>query len=65
MRPRAAHRERLGNATPSIFHQAVAEKFYTNITRWTEMKKGGHFAALEQPDALALDVSAFFSGLGS
>jgi len=45
--------------------RAVAEKYYTNITRWTEMKKGGHFAALEQPDALARDVIDFFSGLGA
>jgi pimeloyl-ACP methyl ester carboxylesterase len=40
--------------------RAVAEKYYTNIQRWTVMQKGGHFAALEQPDALARDVVAFF-----
>ena len=40
--------------------RAVAEKYYTNIKRWTEMEKGGHFAALEQPDALARDITAFF-----
>ena len=43
--------------------RALAEKYYTNIKRWTEMKKGGHFAALEQPDALARDVTSFFSEL--
>ena len=42
---------------------AVAERSYTNIKRWTEMKKGGHFAALEQPDALAKDVTEFFATL--
>jgi pimeloyl-ACP methyl ester carboxylesterase len=42
--------------------RAVAEKFYTNIQRWTEMPKGGHFAALEQPDRLASDVLNFFAG---
>ncbi|HEX7927981.1 MAG TPA: epoxide hydrolase [bacterium] len=31
-----------------------------NIVRWTPMPRGGHFAALEQPDALAEDVRAFF-----
>jgi microsomal epoxide hydrolase len=41
--------------------RAVAERMYTNIRRWTEMSKGGHFAALEQPAALADDVVAFFS----
>ena len=41
----------------------VAERSYTNLRRWTEMKKGGHFAALEQPDALARDITAFFEPL--
>jgi microsomal epoxide hydrolase len=39
----------------------VAEKYYTNIKRWTAMPRGGHFAALEQPAALAEDIAAFFS----
>ena len=43
--------------------RAVAEKSYTNIKRWTVMPKGGHFAALEQPEALARDITAFFSAL--
>jgi microsomal epoxide hydrolase len=41
--------------------RSMAARTYTNIRRWTEMKKGGHFAALEQPQALADDISAFFS----
>jgi microsomal epoxide hydrolase len=39
-----------------------AERVY-NIRRWTEMKAGGHFAALEEPDALAADIRAFFRDL--
>jgi pimeloyl-ACP methyl ester carboxylesterase len=31
-----------------------------NIVRWTEMPKGGHFAAFEQPQLLVDDVRAFF-----
>jgi len=31
-----------------------------NITRWTEMPRGGHFAALEQPQLLVDDIRAFF-----
>ena len=31
-----------------------------NIQRWTEMPRGGHFAALEVPGLLAEDVAAFF-----
>ena len=30
-----------------------------NIKRWTKMPKGGHFAALEQPDLLVDDIRAF------
>ena len=30
-----------------------------NLKRWTKMKKGGHFAALEQPDLLIKDIRAF------
>lgn len=31
-----------------------------NVTHWTDMPKGGHFAALEQPELLANDVRTFF-----
>jgi pimeloyl-ACP methyl ester carboxylesterase len=31
-----------------------------NLTRWTEMPRGGHFAALEEPELLVEDIRAFF-----
>lgn len=31
-----------------------------NVKRWTEMPRGGHFAALEEPELLAEDLRAFF-----
>ena len=34
-----------------------------NITRWTEMPSGGHFAALEEPERLAEDIRAAFRDL--
>jgi pimeloyl-ACP methyl ester carboxylesterase len=34
-----------------------------NVTRWTEMPRGGHFAALEEPNLLVDDVRAFFRTL--
>jgi pimeloyl-ACP methyl ester carboxylesterase len=34
-----------------------------NIQRWTEMPRGGHFAAMEEPELLADDIRAFFRGL--
>jgi microsomal epoxide hydrolase len=43
--------------------RSLAEKTYTNIRRWSVMPKGGHFAALEQPELLAREVKAFFSEL--
>jgi pimeloyl-ACP methyl ester carboxylesterase len=39
-----------------------AERSY-HITRYTRMDRGGHFAALEQPDLLAADIRAFAKAL--
>jgi hypothetical protein len=33
------------------------------LFHWTEMPRGGHFAAMEQPGLLAEDVRAFFRKL--
>ncbi|MFV0645999.1 MAG: epoxide hydrolase family protein [Sphingomonadaceae bacterium] len=41
----------------------LAEQAYHNLARWTQMERGGHFAAMEEPDLFAKDVIAFFSGL--
>ncbi|HTE29771.1 MAG TPA: epoxide hydrolase [Chryseolinea sp.] len=34
-----------------------------NVQHWTEMPKGGHFAALEQPELLAEDIRKFVTSL--
>ncbi|TWF54440.1 epoxide hydrolase family protein [Neorhizobium alkalisoli] len=34
-----------------------------DVTRWSEMPAGGHFAALEQPQLLAEEIRAFFRPL--
>ena len=44
------------------FPRAWVERSY-NVTHWTDMPKGGHFAAMEQPDAFVTDVRAFFATL--
>ena len=31
-----------------------------NVVRWTKMPRGGHFAALEEPDLLIKDIKSFF-----
>ena len=38
--------------------RSYVERIY-NIQQWTEMPKGGHFAALEQPDLLVKDIRQF------
>lgn len=39
-----------------------AERSYA-VHRWTRMPRGGHFAAMEEPDLLVEDVRAFFRPL--
>jgi len=43
--------------------RSVAETMYTDIRRWTVMERGGHFAAMEQPEALAREIVEFFRPL--
>jgi pimeloyl-ACP methyl ester carboxylesterase len=43
--------------------RSIAEKVYTDIRQWTVMTKGGHFAAMEQPAALATDILNFLRPL--
>jgi len=38
------------------------ERLY-QVRRWTVFPRGGHFAALEEPDLLAAELAAFFGGL--
>jgi pimeloyl-ACP methyl ester carboxylesterase len=38
--------------------RSYAERIY-NIRRWTEMPRGGHFAAMEEPALLVEDIRAF------
>jgi len=43
--------------------RSVAERTFRDIRRWSVMERGGHFAAMEQPDALAREIRAFFRPL--
>ena len=38
--------------------RSYAERAY-NIVRWTDMPRGGHFAAMEEPDLFVEDVRAW------
>lgn len=42
--------------------RSYAERIY-NITQWTDMPRGGHFAAMEQPELLIEDIVKFSRSL--
>ncbi len=42
--------------------RSYVERLY-NITQWSEMPQGGHFAAFEQPDLLVKDIRKFARSL--
>jgi pimeloyl-ACP methyl ester carboxylesterase len=41
------------------FPRPWVERSY-NVTHWADMPRGGHFAAMEQPELFAADVRSFF-----
>ena len=43
--------------------RSLAARMYTDIRRWSEMPRGGHFAAMEQPEALSAEIQEFFRPL--
>jgi microsomal epoxide hydrolase len=51
--------EKLYSAPP----RSWADRAY-NVVHWTDMPRGGHFAAMEQPALLADDVKAFARAIG-
>ncbi len=42
-----------------LFPRSWCEQIY-NVTHWTDMPRGGHFAAMEQPELFVEDVRTFF-----
>jgi microsomal epoxide hydrolase len=42
------------------FPRSWVERHY-NVTRWTELPRGGHFAAMEVPELFVPEVRAFFA----
>ena len=43
--------------------RSLAARTFSDIRRWTMMPRGGHFAAMEEPAALAREVQEFFRPL--
>lgn len=43
--------------------RSMVERGYSNIIQWTDHEAGGHFAAMEQPQAFVRDLSAFLDKL--
>jgi pimeloyl-ACP methyl ester carboxylesterase len=44
------------------FPRSWVERSY-NVTHWADMPRGGHFAAMEQPELFADDVRTFFTSV--
>lgn len=44
--------------------RSLAERDNANIQHWSELDGGGHFAVLENPDAVVADLRAFFGAAG-
>jgi hypothetical protein len=40
-----------------------AERDHSNIIRWSDYDRGGHWAAHDAPDLLVGDIQAFFRAL--
>jgi epoxide hydrolase len=51
----------------AVFAEDISIRRYAerehNIVHWTDFDRGGHFAAMEEPDLLVGDVRTFFRGL--
>ena len=51
----------------AVFSEDISIRRYAerehNIVHWTDFDRGGHFAAMEEPDLLVGDVRTFFRGL--
>jgi pimeloyl-ACP methyl ester carboxylesterase len=48
-------------ASEGVLPREWAERIYP-VARFTDMPRGGHFAAAEEPGLLAADIRAFFTG---
>ncbi len=51
-----------GETVYSAPPRSWCERAY-NIVHWSDMEKGGHFAAMEQPDAFVADVRNWAAAL--
>ena len=69
---RRAPRETSRVETPTAVAVFPGEIFFSprqwvesayNVRQWTEMPRGGHFAAMEEPELFVEDVRKFFRGL--
>ena len=56
------HGEGLIEGLNREFKEELGQRIY-NVKQWTEMPRGGHFAALEEPLLLSNDIKTFFKKL--
>jgi len=48
---------------PFLPVRRFAERDFTNIVQWSEFDRGGHFAAMEEPDLFVSDLRRFAAAL--
>ncbi|HET6296255.1 MAG TPA: epoxide hydrolase [Kribbella sp.] len=66
--PWGVAKENSGVPTAALIfaHDIIIRRYVeqeNTITRWNDVDRGGHFAALEEPELLTADVREFFRGL--
>lgn len=62
-RVRPGRRSPAAGAVPLLLAHGWPGYASIHSTRWSELDRGGHFAAIQAPDLLIKDVRAFFRGL--
>jgi hypothetical protein len=51
--------ERSTHTTSFYRIRRLADRDFPNIVQWSEFDRGGHFAAMEQPDLFVRDLRSF------
>ena len=59
LRRRAHRRRRASRGEILRFPRTWVERRY-NVTHWADMPRGGHFAAMEEPELFVDDLRTFF-----
>lgn len=48
-----------------VLPKSLLPEVYYNITQYTDMPRGGHFASFEEPKLVADDIRSFIRSIGT